>query len=85
MEAKHGCGAEQGLARSLSGNGQSAQSQEQLLRTLEARLGLRGASGGGSQQRGSSSRSRGNNLERVGSAGSDQRLYRGARSDGESA
>lgn len=82
--------------RSLSGNRDSGgQSQEALLRTLEHRLGLRGSGGGGDPRgapRGSSSsggrsRSRGdlNNLERMGSTGSEQRLYRGFRSDGESA
>lgn len=76
--------------RSISGHREGhSQSQEQLLRTLEQRLGLRGPSGGhqGSSQLKSSSsgRSRSSNLERTGSAGSDQRLYRGSRSDGESA
>ena len=80
----------QDLVRSISGHREGhSQSQEQLLRTLEQRLGLRGPSGGhqgSSQLRSSSSgRSRSSNLERTGSAGSDQRLYRGSRSDGESA
>lgn len=86
-------GGLQELVRSISGNREGhGQSQEQLLRTLEHRLGLRGPGGGhqgASHHRGSSSgRSRGSNLsnlERVGSAGSEQRLYRGSRSDGESA
>lgn len=83
----------QELVRSISGNREgSGQSQEQLLRTLEHRLGLRGPGGGHqgpSHHRGSTSgRSRSSNLsnlERVGSAGSEQRLYRGTRSDGEPA
>ena len=86
----------QGLMRSLSGNRDGGgQSQEALLRTLEHRLGLRGSGGGGhprgaprgSSSSGGRSRSRGdlNNLERMGSTGSEQRLYRGSRSDGESA